>query len=95
MIMKARLNMLDVKANFRGKYSDSICDLCQREEDTTEHIFDCKRLIRIKSIVGQISILCLSEPNKKSCEYIKQAMLIKSCVRLDSVGLVSESNALP
>ena len=40
--MKTRLNMLELKANFRGKYKNELCDLCEKEEDNTEHLFECE-----------------------------------------------------
>ena len=47
-IMKVRLNMVEVKANFKGKYPDLKCAACKQEEETTEHVIKCpeyKRLI--------------------------------------------------
>ena len=40
-IMKIRLNMVECKSNFKGKYSDTTCLVCDREE-TTEHLFECE-----------------------------------------------------
>jgi hypothetical protein len=48
-IMKMRLNMTEVKRNFRGKYNDMLCPACGIEEETTEHVILCteyKRLIQ-------------------------------------------------
>ena len=39
-IMKIRLNMVECKCNYKGKYSDTICMACDKEE-TTEHLFEC------------------------------------------------------
>ena len=47
-IMRVRLNMVEVKANFKGKYPDIKCTACKQEEETTEHVIKCleyKRLI--------------------------------------------------
>ena len=40
-IMKLRLNMVELKANFKGKYSDTLCPACKMEEETTEHALRC------------------------------------------------------
>ena len=37
-IMKLRLNMTELKANFCGKYLDRICPACGKENETTEHV---------------------------------------------------------
>ena len=42
-IMKVKLNMLEAKANFPNKYIDRICIMCHKEEETTEHLFQCER----------------------------------------------------
>ena len=41
-IMKLRLNMTELKANFKGKYRDVICPACGVEEETTEHALACE-----------------------------------------------------
>ena len=40
-IMNLRLNMTELKANFRGKYDDNLCPACGIEEETTEHVISC------------------------------------------------------
>ena len=37
-IMKMRLNMVELKANFKGKYGDTLCPACKMDEETTEHV---------------------------------------------------------
>ena len=91
-ILKTRLNMLDIKANFRGKYRDETCDLCETEEDSTEHLFNCEKL---KSLLNKdTSLDALKDPTSKLSEYINQSMMIKNCVRLGGVGLGSRNMAL-
>ena len=46
-IMKVRLNMTELKANFRGKYRDTICPACEKDEETTEHVIRCKEYKRL------------------------------------------------
>ena len=51
-IMKLRLNMLEVKNNYKGTARNDTCDLCA-EIDTTEHLFGCeeiKKQIKVPSI---------------------------------------------
>ena len=40
-IIKIRLHMWDVKANYRRKGLDNRYPLCQSDEDTTEHVLEC------------------------------------------------------
>ena len=41
-IMKVKLNMIELKANFKGKYSDLICPACGEQNETTEHVIVCE-----------------------------------------------------
>ena len=84
MIMKAKLNMLELKANFRGKYEDEVCDICQESEDNTEHLFDCQKLKRL--IDHPMDIGALGEPNKSLAQYLEKAMLIKCSVQRARMG---------
>ena len=41
-VFKARLNMYEIKANFKKMYeSDFSCHFCKIEDETFEHIFSC------------------------------------------------------
>ena len=42
-IMEIRLNMVDVKMNFKGQYDDTICVGCFQTDETTEHFFECPK----------------------------------------------------
>ena len=42
-IMKIRLHMWEVKANYGRKGPDSRCPMCQSEEDTTKHVLKCNK----------------------------------------------------
>ena len=46
-IMKLRLNMSELKSNFKGKYKDTICPACEEKEETTEHVIQCKEYQRL------------------------------------------------
>ena len=39
-IFAARTRMLDVKANFKNKYSDTKCRWCRTEDETQQHIME-------------------------------------------------------
>ena len=44
-IMKIRLNMLELKANFKGNHkTNTKCPACKVSEDSTEHLFECERI---------------------------------------------------
>ena len=49
-IMKLRLNMIEVKCNYKGQNNGEVCGLCGVERDTTEHLFECEV---IKNKVGR------------------------------------------
>ena len=36
-----RTRMVDVKCNYKNKYTDHSCPLCKIEEDTQEHLLAC------------------------------------------------------
>ena len=39
--------MTELKANFRGKYRDTTCPACEKEEETTEHVIRCQEYKRL------------------------------------------------
>ena len=41
-IIKIRLHMWNVKMNYPKKDTDTICSICRKEEDATEHVLDCE-----------------------------------------------------
>ena len=44
-MLKIRLNMIETKCNYKGSYKNNIkCELCLEENDTTEHLINCKML---------------------------------------------------
>ena len=93
IIMKTRLNMLDLKANYRGKYKDSMCTMCRSEEETTEHILNCKKVWKIAG--QEMSVECVNEPNKKLSDYIGLAMLMRDWLQRDHPGNGPSDKAVP
>ena len=42
-VLKTRLNMIETKGNYRGKFSENLlCQICKNDRDTTEHLFVCQ-----------------------------------------------------
>ena len=40
-LLKLKLNMVDLRANYKGKYTDSLCRRCGSHEEYIEHLWDC------------------------------------------------------
>ena len=36
--------MADVRCNFKGKHSNTICPLCRKKEDSQQHLLVCEEL---------------------------------------------------
>ena len=48
-ILKTKLHMIKIKANYRDSYEEHKCRLCRKEEETTEHImYQCPILKRVQ-----------------------------------------------
>ena len=41
-ILKIKLHMWNVKKNYPKNDTNTICPICRKEEDTTEHVLDCE-----------------------------------------------------
>jgi len=75
--MKVRLNMIEVKGNFKGSFSseDMWCPICRECEDTTEHVFECKVSERIDKQVTKNNIYDEDSTIVKNiAEYVEKAM---------------------
>ena len=46
-ITKLRLNMCELKSNFKGKYRDETCPACGEEKETTKHVIRCEEYRRL------------------------------------------------
>ena len=40
-LLKLKLNMVNLRANYKGKYTDSLCRRCGFYEEYIEHLWDC------------------------------------------------------
>ena len=49
-----RTRMLEVKGNFRSKWSDVICPCCKTEEDKQQHLLTCLSLNADGVITGSL-----------------------------------------
>ena len=49
-----RTRMVDVKANYRGKYWDTICPCCKLEEDNQEHLLSCYMIEEEGMMIGSL-----------------------------------------
>ena len=71
-ILKIRMHLWDdVKKNYPKNYTDTICPICRKEEDTTGHVLDCevepekgKHTVRSSNINHWKQILKIFRENK-------------------------------
>ena len=45
-LLKLKLNMVDLRANYKGKYADSLCRRCGSHEEYIEHLGIVQVLIK-------------------------------------------------
>ena len=73
LMLKVRLNMIEVKCNYKNKYKvNGVCDVCEREDDTTEHmIFGCEKIHPLK---GMLDGRDIEECNKRVPREVREIM---------------------
>ena len=76
-IMQMRLNMTDLKANFKGKYDDTKCPACKVEEETTEHVIACEEYRKITGHTLNVAVDIQEQMNdivwmEEACEVYSQ-----------------------
>ena len=71
-IMKLKLNMVELKTNFKGKYRDACCPACEVEEETTEHVLACDEY---RKLTGHT----LEVPNNWADKMNNTEWLLKAC----------------
>ena len=56
-LLKLKLNMTDMKANYKANHNNSLCRRCGTQEEKIEHLSDCpefsKRMYNKKLLYGQ------------------------------------------
>ena len=58
VMIKTRLNMIETKCNYKNKFKDDLkCKLCDNENDTTEHLLQCKILYPHGAILKEEDII--------------------------------------
>ncbi|XP_066934534.1 uncharacterized protein [Clytia hemisphaerica] len=85
-ILSMKVNMIEVKMNYKGKYRDIKCPICKTEDDTTEHSFECNDL---KDKVGEEST-SVSKEDITSENVVKLKMLekyIKKALKIREIYL--------
>ena len=64
--------MLKLKSNYKNKHENLTCDLCGKEEDKTEHLFECNTLKDLNK--GNYKMEDLQSPTRGIARYIIQVM---------------------
>ena len=53
-LLSLRSRMLDIKANYRGKYGANICPCCPANDDTQEHLLKCEAIVHEGSLLSTL-----------------------------------------
>ena len=53
-LFAARCRMLDIRANYSGQHEDTLCPLCENEEDTQQHLMVCEKLCDSGTVVTSL-----------------------------------------
>ena len=73
-MLKLRLNVVETKCNYKGKFPiDQKCEICHEEQDTTEHLLKCTSFVdqRIKMKKEELDVL---NPNANLTKYIRKTV---------------------
>ena len=73
-VMNLRLNMVETKANYEGSYKNISCPTCYKDNDTTEHLFECEKICHKNK---QISISDIEAPSKELAKHIRDILLLR------------------
>ena len=59
MLFRIRSRMVDVKMNFKNKYSDTLCPVCKTVgiNDSQEHVLECAQLLKNQNILANSDVL--------------------------------------
>ena len=81
-ILKIRLNMIEVKHNYKGKYKEELkCPICRTNGDKTEHIIECeesaRKLSHLKRPRTTVWKNSTTQELRELYEYVKAAMELR------------------
>ena len=88
--MKLRLNMLELKSNYKGNTKNETCDLCKNERDTTEHLFSCTEIKKCIKKIPQMDVLFKDKEDAyvEISEFLEKVCKIKN---IDMAKAVQEN----
>ena len=88
-MMKLRLNMMEVKCNYKGKYKNNLrCEVCNSSDDTTEHILQCKQTgVSITKIIEDIK-----QPNYATIRDVNKVMKEREVMGVKTVIVNKEGD---
>ena len=74
-MLKVRLNMVEVKCNFKGNFNDKTCQICKQKQDTTEHLLECSKFDSDRNYLKNEEIN-IAKPNENLAKFVRH--MIKS-----------------
>ena len=77
-IMTIRLNMVNVKKNYKNLYTDTMCVGCFEKEETTEHLFECKKYNELTGQTMQTMDIKSTQWLVEAAKYIETVEEIRS-----------------
>ena len=69
-LLKLKLNMVDLRVNYKGKYSDSLCRRCWAHEEYIENLWDCPSFYQ----KPKMEKTCLATNNSKILKSINNTL---------------------
>ena len=78
LIFKLRSKVTNVKMNFRGMHEELTCDVCQEENETQEHVLECKEINKN----DQENIEYAKIENGNVCEMVKIARRFRRNIKI-------------
>ena len=78
LIFKLRSKVTNVKMNFRGMHEELTCDVCQEENETQEHVLECKEINKN----DQDEIEYAKIDNGNVCEMVKIARRFRRNIKI-------------
>ena len=69
LLLKVKLNMVELKANYKGKFRNTRCRRCGTQDEYIEHLWECKYS---SSEYRRIDKACLLKNNIKALNSISR-----------------------